>query len=219
MTTSSTHLIAGWLRKLSQGEKSNLESLLGHVQNRFRRIARHAKARLPGDQQDLYDTDDLLQDMQVRLISRWESVLSTLRDVPDSDRVRFFFGCAARIIRDLVCEQARRNVHRQSKVSMLPRANEPGIEHDENSKALPVPLDHSNVPERIAMWAEFHEFMNGLPDPLRQVSDLYWYNGLTHTEVGAVLGIAEVTSRSRWAQVRHQILLKFPETPFSWQNS
>ena len=53
-------------------------------------------------------------------------------------------------------------------------------------------------PDRLALWTEFHEQVNRLPEEQREVFDLIWYQGLSFTEAAAVLGVAARTVTRRW---------------------
>lgn len=214
MQHASTQQIGAWLDLLAGGDQASLGELLSHLGDRLRSVASRARSRLSPQGGHVFDTDDVLQNLVLRLLARCASLSERLREVPPAERVRFFFGCTARIIRDLISEEARRPALRRD------ISQQGWVDSDSSGSALEaLPAQESESPLRIAMWAEFHEFVNALPDGLRDVVDLHWYHGLTHVEVGETLGIAEVTSRSRWAQARHKAIQKFPESPFEWTRS
>lgn len=215
MHHASTQQISAWLDRMAGGDQTSLGELLSHLGGRLRAVASRARSRLSSDAGRVLETDDVLQDLVVRLLPRCATLSERLRSVPPTERVRFFFGCTARIIRDLICEEARRPTRRVQLSS-----GDGWDNSDSAGSALEALAAHeSESPQRMAMWADFHDFVNGLPDGLREVVDLHWYHGLTHNEVGETLGIAEVTSRSRWAQVRHRAIQQFPESPFEWSRS
>ena len=64
------------------------------------------------------------------------------------------------------------------------------------------PGSDTHDPERLALFTDFHTAVGRLPDDLRQVVDLHWYQDFTHQEVGSLLGIAEATSRKYWEAAR-----------------
>jgi RNA polymerase sigma factor (sigma-70 family) len=216
MTDVSTSQLCDWLDRFVAGDRESFGNLLSHVGNRLRAIAYRAQSHPGGNRRSALETDDLLQETQLRLLARCESLATRIREVSPAERLRFFFGCTARIIRDLIAEDSRKSSSRSRIASQAADGTNAAVVYGDDGRPNAVPLDHTNVPDRIQMWAEFHEFMNVLPDPLREVADLFWYHGMTHSEVGEVLGIAEVTSRTRWAQVRHKAIQKFPGSPFAW---
>jgi RNA polymerase sigma factor (sigma-70 family) len=202
MHSISTEQVCRWIDQYVEGDKKVFQELISHIDGRLRAIARRTMWRISSGGQRLCETDDLVQDLVVELLTRCESLSSSLRTVPPEERVTVFFGCSAQIIRDLLSKEAKKPLVRRSR-SIQP-----------TSPSAMEGASESNSPERVAMRAEFHEFINQLPEDLRAVADLRWYHGLTHAEVGSMLGIAEVTSRTRWARVRHQALTKFAESPF-----
>jgi RNA polymerase sigma factor (sigma-70 family) len=214
MQHASTEQVCNWIDQFVAGDKQCFRELITHLENRLRISAHHVLKHVSGGGQGICETDDLLQDLVVRLLTRCESIAASLKTVPSEQRVRYFFGCTAKLIRNLISEETRRPLVRRSK-SLKPDA----IRGDNNESELgdyfaSISIGDSSSPERIAMWADFHEFLDGLPEDLREVADLFWYHGLTHSDVGATLGIAAVTSRQRWAKVRHLALERFAQSPF-----
>jgi RNA polymerase sigma factor (sigma-70 family) len=59
--------------------------------------------------------------------------------------------------------------------------------------------------EKLRRWSEFHEAVAQLPDDLRAVFDLLWYQELSQAEAAALLGIAVRTVKLRWMKARLQV--------------
>jgi RNA polymerase sigma factor (sigma-70 family) len=57
--------------------------------------------------------------------------------------------------------------------------------------------DSADGPEDLAMRAEFHELVEGLPEDQREVIDLTVYHGLEQKEVAELLGISASTVKRR----------------------
>jgi RNA polymerase sigma-70 factor (ECF subfamily) len=64
------------------------------------------------------------------------------------------------------------------------------------------PADAAPAPDRLELWARFHECIDGLPDEEREVFALVWYHDLEQQEVARLLGISESTVKRRWRQAR-----------------
>ncbi len=209
---ASTQQIGCWLDQVAHGNREAYAEVLSHLGERLCAVASRQRYRLTPDARRRLETEDMLQDLTVRLLSRCESLADRLKVVPPAERVRFFFGCTAQILRDLISEQARRRRPREVQFAAG------GAETDDSAGLSldALAIHESESPEQLAMWADFHNFVSGLPDGLREVVDLHWFHGLTHVEVGELLGIAEVTSRARWARARHQAMQRFSESPFEW---
>jgi RNA polymerase sigma-70 factor (ECF subfamily) len=60
----------------------------------------------------------------------------------------------------------------------------------------------AHEPSRLVAWSAFHEAVETLPEEEREVFDLLWYQGLTHEEAAALLGVAERTVGRRWQAAR-----------------
>jgi DNA-directed RNA polymerase specialized sigma24 family protein len=68
--------------------------------------------------------------------------------------------------------------------------------------------------EKVRRWTEFHEAVARLPDDLRAVFDLLWYQGLPQAEAAALLGIAVPTVKLRWMKARLQVHQALGGSPF-----
>lgn len=212
MPQVTTQQIGQYLNEIAAGNKACLAELLGHVGDRLRIVASRALYNSrAGQAHALSDTEDVLQSAYLRILSRCDYVIQRIGQVAETDRVRYFFGCTSQTIRDLVVEELRRPASRRA------LHQPPFGDHSDDSMGMRMAenaASESESPDKLAMWSEFHSFIESLPEGVRDVVDLHWYHGLTHNEVGIALGIAEVTSRARWAQARHRAIEKFSESPF-----
>jgi RNA polymerase sigma factor (sigma-70 family) len=213
MSTVSTTQIRDWLNRCAAGDRAARDELLTHTRSRlvalFRKCARDRFAAVRSE----LETDEVINDLYVRLLERWDGFVAPPAG-GSGDPVRDYFGFAARVIRDILCDAIRRQYGRgkrpRARVNSL---NEVGGGAEESNPGFD-PSEATNDPERNAIWSEVHQYLGALPEPLRQVVDLHYYHGLTHEEVGQVLGIAEVTSRVRWSQVRHDLKRRYDLNPF-----
>ncbi len=57
-------------------------------------------------------------------------------------------------------------------------------------------------PENIEAWAKFHEVVEALPEPEREVVNLLWYEEMSQPEAAEVLGISLATVKRRWQSAR-----------------
>jgi RNA polymerase sigma-70 factor (ECF subfamily) len=186
-----TSVIEDWLERLKADGDSAREGLLIAASARLTRLARRMLRRYPAVHRwEL--TDDVLQNALIRL----DHTLRTIKPptVPD-----FFRLAAAHIRRELI-DLAR---HYYGPTG-------PGAKHRTrgglDSEAEIEPLAEStNEPCRLAMWTEFHERIEQLPDEERALFDLLWYQGLTQAEAGAVLGVSERTINTRWVKARRKL--------------
>src|SRR6266851_5039265 len=76
---------------------------------------------------------------------------------------------------------------------------------ERDRSASPPLADLTLEPSRLAIWSEFHQRVETLPEEEREVFDLLWYQGLTQPEAAALLGISEATLRRRWLAARERL--------------
>jgi RNA polymerase sigma factor (sigma-70 family) len=174
MTDSSfaTTWLHQQVERLRSGDEAAREELVQAVAGRMRRIAHRMLQGYPGVR-GAADTDDVLQNTFLRL-------LTALRKIrPDS--TRDFFQLAAYLTRQELIDLLRRRSHRQA--VPLPR-----------SAADPTPsADHLDA------WMHFHQAVEELPDPEREVVTLTFYHGWTQAQIAEIVGVDVRTVRRRWA--------------------
>jgi RNA polymerase sigma factor (sigma-70 family) len=57
-------------------------------------------------------------------------------------------------------------------------------------------------PKRLQQWTEFHEKVDQLPAPEKEMWNLLWYLERSKEEVATLLGISERTVHRRWLEAR-----------------
>ena len=68
-------------------------------------------------------------------------------------------------------------------------------------------------PQRISEWGEFHEQIEALPEPQRELFDLLWYHGLSQQEAADVLQVSTRTVKRAWREARLRLHASFQELP------
>jgi RNA polymerase sigma-70 factor (ECF subfamily) len=58
------------------------------------------------------------------------------------------------------------------------------------------------APDKLAIWREFHEAVNQLPEEEREVFDLLWYHEINQAEAAETLGVSVPTVKRRWMAAR-----------------
>jgi RNA polymerase sigma-70 factor (ECF subfamily) len=56
----------------------------------------------------------------------------------------------------------------------------------------------TNDPAKLAEWLEFHEAIEGLDEPVREVFQMSWYRLMTHEEMATALGVSTKTIQRRF---------------------
>ena len=179
-----------WIDRMQAGDPTARNELLGHACERLRRLTRKMlKGFARVKRWEL--TDDVLQNALLRL---W----TALGQVTPHSARDFYTLAAVQIRRELI-DLTRQyygphgmGAHQASK-----------LERDRS--ANPPLADLTLEPSRLAIWSEFHQRVETLPEEEREVFDLLWYQGLTQPEAAALLSISEATLRRRWLAARERL--------------
>jgi RNA polymerase sigma factor (sigma-70 family) len=175
------------LDRLRSGDESARDELIRLAQSRFVALAR-AMLRHHPHVRRWEQTDDLLQAALLRLYR-------SLAEVRPASGSHFD---------NLAAAQMRRELIDMTRSYYGPEGE--GAHHHTDGNASDDPLsqapDESGKPESLLGWAAFHEAVEALPDEEREVVNLLWYRGLTHTQAAEALGVATKTVQRRWASAR-----------------
>jgi RNA polymerase sigma-70 factor (ECF subfamily) len=184
---STTQVLQGCLDRLRDGDAAARGELLRCAGERLTRLARKMLQGFPNVRR-WEQTDDVLQGALLRLHQSLDRLLpATTRD---------YFRLAALHIRRQLLDLARHyggplgaGTHHES-------------EAEEAERLAVVPADGADDPSRLAVWTEFHQQAEALPEEEREVFDLLWYQGLAQAETATVLGVSERTVKRRWQSAR-----------------
>jgi RNA polymerase sigma-70 factor (ECF subfamily) len=168
------------LERLRQGDESARKDLLEGAWDRLSRLA-HVMFRSYPRLRRWEETGDVMQNALIRLDRALQAVRpATLRD---------FYRLATLEIRRELIDLARSHFGPHGEAGR------------HQSGSLPVHLaagSDSLEASRLLVWSEFHRQAEALPEEEREVFDLLWYQGLSHTEAAAVLAVHPRTVKRRW---------------------
>lgn len=187
LTMVQTNEASDLLERLRAGDDSAREPLVALAQKRFVVLARVMLRRYPHVGR-WEQTDDLLQAALLRL----HRSLAAIRP----EGVAHFDNLVAAQIRRELIDLARRDFGPEGKGA---HHHTDGV--DPGSRLARIGAG-SNGPETLEGWAAFHEAVNRLPEPERQVMDRVWYRGMSHAQAAESLGVATKTVQRRWASAR-----------------
>jgi RNA polymerase sigma factor (sigma-70 family) len=209
VSDESTTVLQGYLERALTGDAEARQQLLELTRDRLMRHARRhlhsTYARLePFDQ-----TDDVVQQLYVKILRNQERFWVN----GDGEPVRTlaeYFGHASAWMRDVLCDLLRKEYGRDdNRPAVLPLdvgSSDTGPSYEPSSRTLDG--------EKLRRWTEFHEAAARLPDALRAVFDLLWYQELSQAEAAALLGIAVPTVKLRWMKARLQVQEALGGAPF-----
>lgn len=199
------------LARLAEGEAAARDELFLRTQNRLRRLLGRYLHRDFPRLAELEQTDDLLQDVHVRLLKSWDHFLQDEQGRAIQEPA-VFFSRVSRLMREVLLDCARRHFGRAGERRRVQR-----FDPEQTQVGTPVfgPAPDAQDPEVLAQLTEFHRAVEALPPPLRQVIDLHWYQELPHAEVAVMLGLGESTVRKYWVKARLSLIDQLGENPFS----
>lgn len=193
--SEETSLVQSALDRFNAGDQEALGDLLARAARRLEQKARgmlHGSfCRVAAQEQ----TGDVTQEASLRLLK----ALAEVKVVTSAE----FYRLSSTIIRRVLIDLARH--HYPKGGSAADQAPAPAAES--SGLAGPAPTaGSSNAPGALAAWGEFHERVEQLPQELRDVFDLLWYQELTQEEAAAVLGVSVPTVERRWRDAKLELI-------------
>ena len=210
MSDESTGLLMqGQLERAVTGDAEARRRLLELARDR---LTHHARRLLHGRYarlEPLAQTGDVVQQLYLKILRNQDRFWVNA----DGEPVRTlaeFFGHASAWTRDVLCDLLRKAYGRgDNRPAVLPLDG--GLS---DTAPLHEPSTDTLEGEKLRRWTEFHEAAARLPDDLRAVFDVLWYQELSQAEAAELLGIAVPTVRLRWMKARLQVQQALGGSPF-----
>jgi RNA polymerase sigma-70 factor (ECF subfamily) len=191
MDGDATTQLQDLIQRMRAGEAGVRDELLARAGARLRRLTHKMLQDFPRVRR-WEQTEDVLQNALLRL-------LRALQAVPITS-VAEFFHLAARHLRWELVDLARHYSEPQG-LAAHHASNAAGNTASGQPPAQDPP-DSSLEAGRLAVWSEFHQSVERLPEEERTVFDLLWYQGLTQAEAAALLDVSVPTVKRRWLSAR-----------------
>jgi RNA polymerase sigma factor (sigma-70 family) len=209
VSDDSTAVLQGQLERAMTGDAVARQRLLeltrDHLMGQARRFLHGSYARL----EPFAQTDDVVQQLYVKILQN-EDRFWVKADGEPVRTLAEFFGHASAWMRDVLCDRLRKEYGRSdNRPAVLPLDGPPfdsGPRHELSSSTLNG--------EKLRRWTEFHEAASQLPDDLRAVFDLLWYQEMSQAEAAALLGLAVPTVKLRWMKARVRVQRALGGSPF-----
>ena len=202
-------MLRGQLELALTGDAEARQRLLELTRDR---LMRHARLLLHGRYARLEpfaQTDDVVQQLYVKILQNPDRFWVNARGEPVRTLAEFF-GHSSAWMRDVLCDLLRKEYGRDdNRPAVLPLDG--GIS---DTRPIYEPSSDTLDGEKVQRWTEFHEAAARLPDELRAVFDLLWYQGLTQAEAAALLGVAVPTVKLRWMKARLRLQEALGGSPF-----
>jgi RNA polymerase sigma-70 factor (ECF subfamily) len=209
VSDESTTVLEGFLERAITGDIAARQRLLEVTRDR---LIRHARRFLHGHYARLEpfaQTDDVVQQLYVKILQNQDRFWVNSEGKPVGSLAEFF-GRSSAWMRDVLCDQLRKAYGRDDNRPALLPLDGGAYETGPRCEPLSSTLDA----EKLRRWTEFHEAATRLPEELRAVFDLLWYQGISQAEAAALLGIAVPTVKLRWMKARLQVQQALGGSPF-----
>jgi RNA polymerase sigma-70 factor (ECF subfamily) len=209
-----TAVLQGHLARAVTGDAEARQRLLeltrDHLMGHAHRFLHGHYARL----EPFAQTDDIVQQLYVKILQNQDRFWVNAAGEPVRSLAEFF-GHTSAWMRDVLCDLLRQAYGRgDNRPAVLPLDGGPsdiGPRYD--------PASDTADGEKVRRWTEFHEAVARLPDDLRAVFDLLWYQEMSQAEAAALLGIAVRTVKLRWMKARLQVQQALGGAPFDESGS
>src|SRR5262245_25498414 len=209
MNDESTTVLQGFLEQAITGDVAARQRLLELTRDR---LMRHARRFLHGHYARLEpfaQTDDVVQHLYLKILHNQDRFWVNARGEPVRTLAEFF-GHSSAWMRDVLCDQLRQAYGRDDNhPAVLPLDGGPC-----DTGPLYEPSSSTLDGQKLRRWTEFHEAVARLPDDLRAVFDLLWYQELPQAEAATLLGLAVPTVKLRWMKARLQVQQDLGGSPF-----
>jgi RNA polymerase sigma factor (sigma-70 family) len=209
VSDESTAVLQGQLERAVTGDSAARQRLLEVARDR---LMRHARSLLHGRYarlEPLAQTDDIVQQLYLKVLRNQDRFWLNAQGEPVRTLAEFF-GHASAWMRDVLCDLLRKEYGRDdNRPAVLPLgsgSSDTGPQGELCSSTLNG--------EKLRRWTELHEAAARLPDELRAVFDLLWYQEMSQAEAAEMLGIAVRTVKLRWMKARLQVQEAFGGSPF-----
>jgi RNA polymerase sigma-70 factor (ECF subfamily) len=209
VSDESTAVLHGQLQRAVTGDAEARRRLLELTRNRLMRQARHFLHGRYARLEPFEQTDDIVQQLFIKILRHQDRFWVNAAGEPISSLAEFF-GHTSAWMRDVLCDLLRkvygRGDDRPAPLLLGGGPSDTGPLHAPSSSTLDA--------EKLRRWTEFHEAVARLPDDLRAVFDLLWYQGVSQADAAALLGIAVPTVKLRWMKARLRVQQALGGPPF-----
>jgi RNA polymerase sigma-70 factor (ECF subfamily) len=209
VSDDSTTVLQGFLERAITGDVAARQRLLELTRDR---LMRHARRFLHGHYvrlEPFAQTDDVVQQLYLKILQNQDRFWVNAHGEPVRSLVEFF-GHSSAWMRDVLCDQLRKAYGRDDNHPAVLPLNVGPSDTGPRFEPSSSTLDGA----KLRRWTEFHEAVARLPDELRAVFDLLWYQGISQAETAALLSIAVPTVKLRWMKARLHVQQALGGAPF-----
>lgn len=193
MPDDKTESIEAAIQRLNNGDPNARDELIRVMMDRFRSTASRLLRRNPKVRR-WEMTDDVMQETMLRLYR-------SLEDAQPATPRELFGLARLQITRELT-DLARKHygpmgIGQNHATDYALTDNKRGLKQDRG--------DDTHEPGRLSEWLEFHQAIEKLDEPLKEVFQMSWYKLMTHTEMAQFLNCSTKTIQRRFREACLQI--------------
>ena len=188
MAASSDTQLQGLIDLAKRGDQEAKTLLLDHSCDRLLKLTRKMFRAYPTLRR-WEQTDDVFQNSLIRL----HRYLSTV----EVQSVRHFLNLAAVQIRRELLDLKKHHFGVHGRGTLHHTDHQPA-----DSDGGVLAAKSSEEPEDLSMWSDFHQTVDELPEEVREVFDLLFYEGLAQEDAAALLEISPRTLKRRWHEAK-----------------
>jgi RNA polymerase sigma-70 factor (ECF subfamily) len=180
------------LRRLREGDRGSLELFTNRIYDRLVRLTRLILHNGSTRVQRWEETDDLVHSAWIRIQRALQTESLTFK------QPEHIFRIAAQHIRFEMID-----MHRRHRARALTHQTEPRFGDDHRAQEDRRFETGSSIdPRQVAHWEDFHAAVEKLPEPLKEVMDLVWYQGFSQEEVAQWLNLSVRSIKRRWREAK-----------------
>lgn len=173
MQSDATVQLQAIIDRILAGDRSARRELLDRACDRLRRLAARMLNESFPALRLRHELDSVVHETWIRLVQALEKT--------EPPTVADFFRLAAFKVRQVLLDMVERK--RKELSREVPR---PG---NSSADGMLEPVQVTYDPSRLAMWTEFHEKVDGLPDDERTVFEMHYYLEMPQAEIAKVLNL------------------------------
>jgi RNA polymerase sigma factor (sigma-70 family) len=190
--TTSTGETTQLLGQMNVGNMQARNALIAHACRRLHRLTSRMLKCFPGVKR-WEETDDVLNNSLLRLNKALSSVVL--------ETSRHFWNLATRVIRRELIDMAR---HYQGPEGLGAHHHTDSEGRSPDDQGGPLQSHPEDRHESLSLeeWALFHEEVEKLPEDVRAVYDLIWYEGRTQEEAAVILNVSVRKIKRKWKSAK-----------------
>ncbi len=194
MDGDTTADVSDLIDRLRQGDDSARKALLDRVAHRLHRIASSMLRKEFPRLRAHHDTESVVNETWMRLTKALEGYQ------PQS--AAEFYGLMFHKARQVLLDMARRQTRHDEHFEGTANA---GDASESTDPTRTDPSETTHDPARLAVWTEFHQQVEGLPEDERLVFGFHYFAEVSQAEIARLLNLTPKQVSRLWLAARFRL--------------